>query len=309
MTRVALALKALFKGGSLASPDLVTMAAAADTNPLGGRLDSEDASVDAVGGLMSGFSENTLLTAVFGAWDVTPGNKVLLAPVSCEPSEHLLRYGVTCVRDIMKWDTDDIKDFLHSLKMLPVLRFSLEKIVSTILARPFTFERERLPPPPAADPAVPKPGNYRTKLWGSEAGQQPAGPVQIQMQDVMAWKIPEALIKKHTTRMPCTQQLMTHKQSGLLASEVYNWFVARAGSAYPSKQHLDMWVMQLDQLAPLAPDAKGPRSWGKILLYRFGNGRRTLAQVRARWHHPARPALALPPSDHTCANHLSHSPR
>jgi hypothetical protein len=285
----------------------VTMAAAG-TNPFEGRLDS----TDAVGGPMSGFSENTLMTTVFAAWVVTPATKVLLAPVSCEPSDHLLRYGVTTVRDITKWDTGDIREFFSGLNVSATLRFSLEEIVSTILARPFTFERERLPPPPAADPAVrkqQKANNYRAKLWGGEAGKQPAGPVQVQMQDIARWKIPEALIGGHTAQMSCLQTLMTPKQSSLLATEVVNWFFARSGCLYPSKQHYDMWEMQLNNLAPLAPTKGGPRVWGKILKYRSSNGRTTHSQVRARWHHPARPALVLPPSDHTCANHLSHSPR
>jgi hypothetical protein len=281
----------------------------AGTDHFEARLDSEDASVDAVGGLMSGFSENTLMTTVFAAWDVTPGTKVLLAPVCDAPSDHLLRFGVTTVRDILKWDTTDSRDFFTSLNVSPTLRFSLEEIVSTIIKRSFTFERERLPPPPAADPAVPKPGNYHAKLWGSEAGKQPAGPVQVQMQDIARWAIPEPLIGGHTTAMSGLQTLMTHNQSRLLATEVITWFFACSGSLYPSKQHYEMWEMQLNKLAPLAPTKKGPREWGKILQYRSGNGRTTHSQVRARWHHPARPPLALPPSDHTCANHLSHSPR
>ena len=101
------------------------MAAAADTSPLEGRLDS----MNVEDGPMSGFSELTLLTSVFAAWDVTPAVKVLLAPVSCEPSDHLLRYGVTTVRDITKWDTGDIREFFSGLNISATLRFSLEEIV------------------------------------------------------------------------------------------------------------------------------------------------------------------------------------
>ena len=282
------------------------MSAAADTNPLEGRLDS----MNVEDGPMSGFSELTLLTSVFAAWEVTPAVKVLLAPVSCEPSDLLLLNSVKILRDLTKWDTSDIKEFLASLHIPATLRFPLEEVVSTILGRPFKFERERLPPPPAAEPAVPKnpASNYHRKLWAVEAGKE-AFPVLAQMQDIGSWKIPPALIESHTSKFACEQTLMTCGQSKLLATDVVNWFTARAGNVYPSKEHYDMWEMQLDQLAPLAPDAKGPRSWGKVLSYRYQNGRTTRLQVRARWHHPARPALVLPPSDHTCAKHLSHSPR
>ena len=277
--------------------------AAAGTNPLGGRLDS----MDAVGGPMSGFSETTLLTAVFGAWEVAPAIKVLLEPVSCEPSDHLLLYDVKNLRNLTAWDTGDVKEFLTSLKIPATLRFSLEKVVSTILARSFTFERECLPPPPAADPVVRKKraSNYHDKLWAAEAGKQ-SDPVQ--MQDIAAWAIPEALIEQHTSLMSCLQTLMTPKQASRLATDVLNWFICRSANAYPSKQHFDLWEMQLSRLAPLAPWSGRPRSWGTILSNRSGNGRSKKASVRARWHHPARPALALPPSDHTCANHLSQSP-
>jgi hypothetical protein len=262
------------------------MSAAADTNPLEGRLDS----MNVEDGPMSGFSELTLLTSVFAAWEVTPAVKVLLAPVSCEPSDLLLLNSVKILRDLTKWDTSDIKEFLASLHIPATLRFPLEEVVSTILGRPFKFERERLPPPPAAEPAVPKnpASNYHRKLWEVEAGKE-AFPVLAQMQDIGSWAIPPALIESHTSKFACEQTLMTCGQSKLLATDVVNWFTARAGNVYPSKEHYDMWEMQLSRLAPLAPRAGKPRSWAVIIKNRSGNGRTKTAQVARALASPRPP--------------------